>query len=68
VVPPDRGEELAAEIPGADLVRVPGAGHAVILEQPGLVNDAIRALLDRAGAGAGAGADASAGEPRANLA
>ena len=66
VVPPDRGEELAADIPGADLVAVPGAGHAVILEGPDLVNDAIRALLARAGAGAGA--DAGAGEPRANLA
>ena len=62
VVPPDRGEELAADIPGAELVLVPGAGHAVILERPGLVNDAIRALLARAGAESGAG------EPRANLA
>jgi pimeloyl-ACP methyl ester carboxylesterase len=60
VVPPDRGEELAEDIPGADLVRVPGAGHAVILERPDLVNDAIRALLARAGA------DVS--EPRANSA
>jgi pimeloyl-ACP methyl ester carboxylesterase len=80
VVPPDRAEELAEEIPGADLVQVPGAGHAVILERPDLVNDAIRALLDRAGSGTGSGTDAGsgsgtgadagsgAGEPRANLA
>jgi pimeloyl-ACP methyl ester carboxylesterase len=60
VVPPDRGEELAEDIPGADLVRVPGAGHAVILERADLVNDAIRALLARAGA------DVS--EPRVNSA
>ncbi|HUA29028.1 MAG TPA: alpha/beta hydrolase [Streptosporangiaceae bacterium] len=71
VVPQDRADELAAEIPGADLVRVPGAGHAVILEQPELVNDAIRSLLAEAGTGVGTDAgtdDAGTGEPRASLA
>jgi hypothetical protein len=30
---------------------VPGAGHALILERPGLVNDAITGILAQAGAG-----------------
>ena len=45
VVPPQLGTELAAEIPGARLVTVPGAGHAVMLERPDVVNDAITGLL-----------------------
>jgi pimeloyl-ACP methyl ester carboxylesterase len=45
------GLELAAQIPGAQLVWVPGAGHAVILEQPVLVNRAITDLLARVAAG-----------------
>ena len=45
------GIELAAEIPGAQLVWVPGAGHALILERPGLVNDAITGMLAQVGAG-----------------
>jgi pimeloyl-ACP methyl ester carboxylesterase len=42
-----RSGELAANIPGADLVVVPGAGHLVILERPEVVNEAITSLLDR---------------------
>jgi pimeloyl-ACP methyl ester carboxylesterase len=42
-----RSGELAAHIPGAELVLVPGAGHLIILEVPGAVNEAITALLDR---------------------
>ena len=45
------GLELAAQVPGAQLVWVPGAGHAVILEQPDLVNRAIIDLLARVAAG-----------------
>jgi pimeloyl-ACP methyl ester carboxylesterase len=60
LVPPERSEELAAEIAGSELVAVPGAGHAVILERPDLVNDAIRELIARA--------TADAAEPRANSA
>jgi pimeloyl-ACP methyl ester carboxylesterase len=60
LVPRERSEELAAEIPGAELVAVPGAGHAVILERPDLVNDAILELIARA--------SADAAEPRANSA
>ncbi len=47
LVPPDRSDELAAEIRGSELVRVPGAGHVVQLEQPEVVNDAISGLLAR---------------------
>jgi pimeloyl-ACP methyl ester carboxylesterase len=48
VVPVGQGTRLAAEIPGAELVRVPGAGHAVILERPALVSGLIAALVERA--------------------
>jgi pimeloyl-ACP methyl ester carboxylesterase len=48
LVPPGLSDELAAEIPGAELIVVPGAGHVVILERPELVNDAITSLLARA--------------------
>jgi pimeloyl-ACP methyl ester carboxylesterase len=47
MVPPVRSDELAAEIRGSRLVRVPDAGHAVLLERPDAVNDAITALLGR---------------------
>ena len=40
--------EVAAGIPGADLILVPGAGHLLILEQPEVVNNAIAALVTRA--------------------
>ena len=45
------GLELAAQIPGAQLVWLPGAGHVLILEQPDLVNRAIKDLLARVAAG-----------------
>jgi pimeloyl-ACP methyl ester carboxylesterase len=48
LVPPSLSDEIAAEIPGAELIRVPGAGHVVIMERPGIVNDAITSLLARA--------------------
>lgn len=48
VVPVRQGERLAAGIAGAELVLVPGAGHAVILEQPALINALITRLLQRA--------------------
>jgi pimeloyl-ACP methyl ester carboxylesterase len=48
LVPPQLSEELAAMIPGADLVRVAGAGHVLILEYPEVVNDSITSLLARA--------------------
>jgi pimeloyl-ACP methyl ester carboxylesterase len=45
------GIELATQIPGAQLVWVPGAGHALILDHPERVNRAITDLLARVAAG-----------------
>jgi len=47
------GIELAMDIPGSQLVWVPGGGHVLILERPDLVNDAIISMLARAGADRG---------------
>jgi pimeloyl-ACP methyl ester carboxylesterase len=46
VVPASQGAELAAGIPGSEFVRVPGAGHAVILERHALVSGLIAGLLE----------------------
>ncbi len=57
---------VARAIPGAELLRVPGAGHAVALESHAAVNDAILAHLARAGSGAhdrNPGARSAAGRP-----
>jgi pimeloyl-ACP methyl ester carboxylesterase len=51
LIAPRLGIELAMDIPGSHLVWVPGGGHALILERPGLVNEAITSMLARAGAG-----------------
>jgi pimeloyl-ACP methyl ester carboxylesterase len=40
-----QSEELAAAIPGSELVVAPGAGHVVIREQPGLVNGVISDMI-----------------------
>jgi pimeloyl-ACP methyl ester carboxylesterase len=53
LIPPKLGVELATRIPGSQLVWVPGAGHALILERPGVVNEAITALVERAGRAGG---------------
>src|SRR5262249_45464397 len=45
------GIELAMDIPGSHLIWAPGAGHALILERPSLVNDAITGMLAQVGAG-----------------
>ena len=42
--PPFHTDELHAGIPGSTLVRVPGAGHMVVWEEPEVVVDAIQAL------------------------
>ncbi|HCU92750.1 MAG TPA: alpha/beta hydrolase [Actinobacteria bacterium] len=44
------GIELAMDIPGSHLIWVPGGGHALILERPDLVNEAITSILSRVGA------------------
>jgi pimeloyl-ACP methyl ester carboxylesterase len=54
LISPSLGRELAGQIPGAELVWVPGAGHALILEDPEVVNDAITGLITRVTAGRGA--------------
>ncbi len=42
-----QSEELAGHIPGAELVRVPEAGHGVILERPAVVNRVISEMAAR---------------------
>src|SRR5882757_2165780 len=54
LVSPSLGLELAEAIPSAELVWVPGAGHALILEAPEVVNEAIIGLIARVAAGAAA--------------
>jgi pimeloyl-ACP methyl ester carboxylesterase len=48
LIPPRLGTELAAEIPGARMVMVAGAGHAIMLERHDVVNDAILGVLAEA--------------------
>ena len=47
LTPPDVARELASEIPGAELVIVPDAGHLVNIEQPEPFNAALLAFLGR---------------------
>ena len=47
LTPPADARELAGLIPGAELVVVPGAGHAVMLERPAAYNRAVLDFLDR---------------------
>lgn len=43
--PPAEAEAIAAAIPGATLVRIPGAGHLSNLEQPEAFNAAVRTFM-----------------------
>ena len=43
----DHSERIAAELPQATLMRLPGVGHMAMLEQPEVIHDAIGELLDR---------------------
>jgi pimeloyl-ACP methyl ester carboxylesterase len=45
LIPAEQTAELAAAIPGARLVRVPEAGHVVILERPEIVTEEISDLV-----------------------
>lgn len=45
---PEHSEELAVELPKAELLIVGGAGHLVQLEQPDPIDDALVRLVDRA--------------------
>jgi pimeloyl-ACP methyl ester carboxylesterase len=44
-IPMARAEELAGGIAGAELVRVPGAGHTTPVEAPDVVNEALTGFL-----------------------
>jgi len=44
LIPARLSEDLAAAIPGAQLIVVPGAGHAIILERPDMVTEEIADL------------------------
>jgi pimeloyl-ACP methyl ester carboxylesterase len=47
IIPPRHSEVIAAELPDATLVELPGVGHMAMLEQPTAVNDTLAELLDR---------------------
>jgi pimeloyl-ACP methyl ester carboxylesterase len=46
LIPPAEAQAMAAAIPEAELVIVPGAGHMVNLEQPAVFNEAVRGFLE----------------------
>lgn len=48
LTPPARSEAIAALLPGAELVRIPGGGHSVILDRAPEVAAAVGTLLARA--------------------
>jgi pimeloyl-ACP methyl ester carboxylesterase len=48
MTPPSHSVEIAARLARAELVRLDGAGHSVVLERPAEVAAAVRRLLDRA--------------------
>ncbi|AUH41105.1 alpha/beta fold hydrolase [Streptomyces sp. CMB-StM0423] len=66
VTPPEHSEHIAARLPDAAFEVIEDAGHLAMLERPDRVNDALAALLARAGVrlrtGSGAGPGAEAGE------
>ena len=50
VIPVEHSRRLAEELPHAELVIIPGAGHMVLLERAELVNDALVPFVRRIGA------------------
>jgi pimeloyl-ACP methyl ester carboxylesterase len=48
IIPPRHSEVIAAELPDATLVRLPGVGHMAILEQPAAVDEALAELVEQA--------------------
>ena len=52
LTPPECAREIAALIPGAELVMVPSCGHMLTMEKPGEVNATLRAWLERIAPGA----------------
>ncbi|WP_028937591.1 alpha/beta fold hydrolase [Pseudonocardia spinosispora] len=49
LIPARHSEVIAAELPGATLIELPGVGHMAMLEQPEVVNEALVALVTRVG-------------------
>lgn len=47
LVPPGNGRKVAAAIPGAELVLVPGANHLLMTDQPGQVEQVVTGWLAR---------------------
>lgn len=47
LTPPELSREIAALVPGAELVLVPDCGHMLTMEQPAVVNAALRGWLQR---------------------
>jgi pimeloyl-ACP methyl ester carboxylesterase len=47
VTPYSHTEAMAAQLPDAELVRIPGAGHLAMLEEPEFVNEHLADLLRR---------------------
>ena len=45
ITPARYSQRIAVAVPGADLVVVPNAGHILMLERPGLVNEWLRAMV-----------------------
>jgi pimeloyl-ACP methyl ester carboxylesterase len=48
ITPIEHSKEIVRNVPGAEFVVVPKAGHLVMLEHPGVVNEHLRAPIDRA--------------------
>ena len=47
ITPPPLSEQMHRDIPGSELVVIPGAGHMSNMEQPGAFNDALGRFLDK---------------------
>jgi len=47
LTPPPLSEQMHRDIPGSELVTIPGAGHMSNMEQPALFNDALGRFLDK---------------------
>lgn len=47
LTPADHSRDIARMLPGAQLLIVANTGHMVVLEQPGVVNQALEELVDR---------------------
>jgi 3-oxoadipate enol-lactonase len=47
IKPPRLGRIIHEQIPGSEMVVIPGAGHAVVVEKPDLVNDIVHGFIRR---------------------